>query len=43
MSEIVEFRLEFGIQFKSAANAFVLTGEASASFKLSLTWKSDKG
>ncbi len=43
LNEPDEIGLEFGIQFKSSANAFVLTGEANASFKLSLKWKSDKG
>jgi hypothetical protein len=42
-NEPAEIGLEFGIQFKSSANAFVLTGEATAAFKLSLKWKSDKG
>ncbi len=42
LNEPDEIGLEFGIQFKSSANAFVLTGEANASFKLSLKWKSNK-
>ncbi len=42
LNEPDEIGLEFGIQFKSAANVFVLTGEANAAFKLSLKWKSDK-
>jgi hypothetical protein len=37
-----EIGLEFGLDFKTSANAFVFTGEANASFKLSLKWKSDK-
>ena len=42
LNEPDEIGLEFGIQFKTEANVFVLTGEANASFKLSLKWKSDK-
>ncbi len=42
LNEPDEIGLEFGIQFKSSANVFVLTGEGNASFKLSLKWKSDK-
>lgn len=37
-----EIGLEFGIQFKSSVDAFVLTGEANATLKLSLKWKRDK-
>jgi len=37
-----EIGLEFGIEFKTSANVFVLTGEANAAFKLSLKWKSDE-
>ena len=42
LNEPDEIGLEFGIDFKTEANAFVLTGEASAAFKLSLTWKNSK-
>ncbi len=42
LNEPDEIGLEFGIQFKTEANVFVLTGEANAAFKLSLKWKSDK-
>lgn len=42
LNEPDEIGLEFGIQFKTEANVFVFTGEANASFKLSLKWKSDK-
>lgn len=38
-----EIALEFGLAFETSVNAYVLTGDASASFKLSLTWKSDRG
>lgn len=42
LNEPDEIGLEFGIQFKTEANVFVLTGEANASFKLSLKWKNAK-
>ena len=42
LNEPDEIGLEFGIQFKSEANVFVLTGEANASFKLSLKWKNSE-
>ncbi len=42
LNEPDEIGLEFGLQFKTEANVFVLTGEANAAFKLSLKWKSDK-
>lgn len=39
LNEPDEIGLEFGLDFKTSVAAFVLTGEASAAFKLSLTWK----
>ena len=41
LNEPDEIGIEFGIQFSSELKAFVLTGEANASFKLSLKWKCD--
>lgn len=37
-----EIGLEFGIQFKTEVNAFVVTGEGTGTFKLTLKWTSDK-
>lgn len=39
VNEPDEIQLEFGLNFSSEVKAFVMTGEAEASFKLSLTWK----
>ncbi len=43
LNEPDEIGLEFGLDFKTSANVFVLTGEARATFKLSLKWTRDKG
>lgn len=42
LNEPDEIGLEFGIQFKTSVEAFVLSGEANAAFKLSLKWKNHK-
>lgn len=42
LNEPDEIGLEFGLSFKTEANAFVFTGEANAAFKLTLTWKNAK-
>ncbi len=42
LNEPDEIGLEFGVQLTSSANAFFLTGKGTATFKLSLKWKSDK-
>jgi hypothetical protein len=42
LNEPDEIGLEFGLQFKSKVQAFVMSGEGTATFKLSLKWKSDK-
>ena len=39
LNEPDEIGLEFGLDFKTSVDAFVLSGEATAAFKLSLTWK----
>jgi hypothetical protein len=39
LNEPDEIGLEFGIQFKTSVDAYVLTGEGNAAFKLSLKWK----
>ncbi len=43
LNEPDEIGLEFGLDFKTSANVFVLTGETRATFKLSLKWTRDKG
>ncbi|MCB1037419.1 MAG: hypothetical protein KDD47_26550, partial [Acidobacteria bacterium] len=42
LNEPDEIGLEFGLDFKTSANVFVLTGETQATFKLSLKWTSAK-
>jgi hypothetical protein len=42
LNEPDELGLEFGVQFKTEVDAFVLTGEANAAVKISLKWKNSK-
>lgn len=37
-----EIGLEVGLEFSTQYDAFVFSGEASAAFKLRLTWKNEK-